>query len=154
MVLPFIPAVFNAAKKQTLAAASKERSEILAAAEEIKEWIVDIRHKIHEHPELGFECGDTAELVKATLTELGIFFYDKFFAKTGVVGRIGSGNEPFVALRADMDALPLQELYEWTHMSQNKGVMHACGHDAHTAMLLGAAKLLQERYEKKEFEVK
>ncbi|KAH7332163.1 hypothetical protein KP509_20G072700 [Ceratopteris richardii] len=141
----------SAVKQRTVIA--PESSKLWAAAQAIKQWMVDIRNKIHENPELGFECCMTSELVKATLKELGVYIYDdKGYARTGVVGRIGSGKAPFVALRADMDALPLQELYEWEHKSKVDGVMHACGHDAHTAMLLGAAKLLQERYEDKEFE--
>lgn len=129
-----------------------EKSERLAAAEGIKEWMIHIRNQIHEKPEIGFECDDTSKLVKATLKELEVYYYDdKDYAETGVIGRIGSGSAPFVALRADMDALPVQELYEWDHKSTVPGVMHACGHDAHTAMLLGAAKLLQERYQNKEF---
>ncbi|KAI5059946.1 hypothetical protein GOP47_0024366 [Adiantum capillus-veneris] len=130
-----------------------EKSKRLAAAEGIKEWMINIRNQIHKNPELTFDCYETSKLVKATLKELDVYFYDdKTYATTGVVGRIGSGSAPFVALRADMDALPLQELYEWEHKSKVDGVMHACGHDAHTSMLLGAAKLLQQRYRNKEFE--
>ena len=117
-------------------------SKILLRAHELAPALVDIRRTLHRHPELGFEERCTAALVASKLHSLGIRV-ETNVGITGVVGHIGTGG-PIVALRADMDALPIQELNQTPYASEVPGIMHACGHDAHTACLLGAATILQE----------
>jgi amidohydrolase len=106
--------------------------------------LVAIRRDIHAHPELGLEEYRTADLVARKLEEWGIEVH-RGIGKTGVVGVLRNGNgEACIGLRADMDALPILEATELPYASQNPGRMHACGHDGHTTMLLGAAKYLAD----------
>jgi amidohydrolase len=107
---------------------------------EMKDWLVDIRRTIHRHPELGFEEVETSRLVSEWLQKFGLDV-KRGMAKTGVVGLLkGSKPGKTVAIRADMDALPMDEANRVPYASQIKGKMHACGHDAHVTILLGAAK--------------
>jgi amidohydrolase len=115
---------------------------MLARAKAIEAQIIDWRRDFHRHPELGFHEFRTAGVVAETLRQMGIEVTTGV-GKTGVVGVIGDG-APVVGIRADMDALPIQEANAVPYASQNDGVMHACGHDAHTAILLGVARLLTE----------
>src|ERR1017187_4744182 len=102
------------------------------------------RRDLHAHPELGFEETRTSDLVAAKLAAFGLTVH-RGLGKTGVVGtlRAGTGTRS-VGLRADMDALPIAEGNTFDHRSTNPGKMHACGHDGHTTMLLGAARYLAE----------
>ena len=113
-------------------------------AKKISDWIIDIRRELHKHPELMYEEVKTSALVRRELDNLGIK-YQSPIAKTGVLASIGNGNGPCVALRADMDALPIHEETDVPFRSEVDGKMHACGHDCHTAMLLGAAKILKSK---------
>jgi amidohydrolase len=113
----------------------------LTDAQAIKPFIINLRRAIHSKPELGFDVHATAGLVAGTLREMGVEVQTGV-GKTGVVGYLGDGDGPTVAIRADMDALPILEDTGLDFSSTVPGKMHACGHDAHTAMLLGAARLL------------
>jgi hippurate hydrolase len=112
-------------------------------SDELFEWMKEIRRSIHQWPELGFKEEKTADLVARSLKKLGIK-HQTGIAETGVVGRLVTDeNAPTVALRADMDALPIAENTGLPFESQNSGVMHACGHDGHVAIVLGAAAILK-----------
>jgi amidohydrolase len=106
------------------------------------EEFIDVRRQLHSNPELSYKEFETSLLVQQKLAESGIAFEIK--ATTGVVGLIHGKNpgKKVIALRADMDALPIKEENEVSYKSKNEGIMHACGHDVHTAVLLGAAKIL------------
>ncbi|MCS7070814.1 MAG: amidohydrolase, partial [Anaerolinea sp.] len=121
---------------QTLSASSAVIERARAVSDQIIAW----RRDIHRHPELGFQEFRTSRLVTDELARLGLEVQTGV-ARTGVVGVLGEGR-PVIAIRADMDALPLQELNDVPYASQTAGVMHACGHDAHTAILLGVARIL------------
>lgn len=110
--------------------------------------VVAIRRQLHQHPELSFCEKETAELIKRCLASRNIEFQSDI-AGTGVVATIkGASVRPTIALRADMDALPIHETTDLPYRSVNEGVMHACGHDAHTAMLLGTAFILNDLRDK------
>ncbi len=113
---------------------------MLERARGINDQLVGWRREIHMYPELGFQETRTAALVADTLESLG-YHVQTGVGRTGVVGELGEGS-PVVAIRADMDALPIQEENEEPYASRTPGVMHACGHDAHTAIALGVATLL------------
>lgn len=120
------------------------KDKIKSLAEEYHREVVDIRRHLHAHPELSFHEYETSAYVVEVLQRMGIPYQDKV-AETGVVALIeGKEKGKIVALRADMDALPITEENEVPYKSTRKGVMHACGHDVHTASLLGAAKILHE----------
>lgn len=114
---------------------------IAAFAEEMKGW----RRHLHANPELGFDCPQTAAFIAARLREFGVDEIHEGIARTGIVAVItGTGEGPTIGLRADMDALPILEATGAEHTSTIPGKMHACGHDGHVTMLLGAAKYLAE----------
>jgi amidohydrolase len=118
--------------------------QIIPRIEEFHDDLVNWRHDIHAHPELGFEERRTSDLVAEKLAGFGCEVH-RGIGRTGVVGRLRIGNSSrSVGLRADMDALPIQEANSFTYRSRYDGRMHACGHDGHTTMLLGAARYLAE----------
>jgi len=113
---------------------------IAAFHDDLTSW----RRDIHAHPELGFEEQRTSDLVAQKLAEFG-YEVHRGIGRTGVVGRLSAGTSPrSIGLRADMDALPIEEAINLTYRSRHQGRMHACGHDGHTTMLLGAARYLAE----------
>jgi len=127
------------------------KNRIKALARELAPAFIDIRHHIHSHPELSFEEFATSAFIRQKLDEFGVN-YRADVAGTGVIALIEGKNpsKRTIAIRADMDALPIHEANNVPYKSKNEGVMHACGHDVHTTCVLGATKILQQL--KDEFE--
>ncbi|MEK7200284.1 MAG: amidohydrolase, partial [Bacteroidota bacterium] len=123
-------------------------------AKKYAEEFIEIRHHLHAHPELSYQEFETGKYVQSKLQSFGISFEVK--ATTGILGIIKGKNPDsrVIALRADLDALPIQEENKVPYQSKHAGIMHACGHDVHTAILLGAAKILNELKEEWEGSVK
>ncbi len=117
---------------------------LLSEARQMSAELIADRREIHRWPEIGFDVFRTAAFAARKLTELGADVRPNV-GRTGVVGALGKPGGPVVAIRADMDALPIQEENPVDYASLVAGCMHACGHDSHTAMLLGAARLLSRR---------
>jgi len=115
---------------------------MLKQAHAISEELIEWRRDFHMHPEIGFELQRTSKIVADELEKMG-YRVRRGVGKTGVVAELGEGGK-VIAIRADMDALPILEQNDFEYVSQNKGMMHACGHDSHTAMALGAALLLSK----------
>ncbi|RPJ25854.1 MAG: amidohydrolase [Chloroflexi bacterium] len=115
---------------------------MLKQAHAISEELIEWRRDFHMHPEIGFELQRTSQIVADELEKMG-YRVRRGVGKTGVVAEIGEGGK-VIAIRADMDALPILEQNEYEYVSQTPGAMHACGHDSHTAMALGAAFLLSK----------
>jgi len=115
---------------------------MLKQAHAISEELIEWRRDFHMHPEIGFELYRTSKIVADELEKMG-YRVKRGVGKTGVVAEIGEGGK-VIAIRADMDALPILEQNEFDYVSQTPGAMHACGHDSHTAMALGAALLLSK----------
>lgn len=139
---------------------------IINAAAEVSHRIDDIRQRIHRYPELAYEEGKTSQLIACTLSDLGIPF-EVGICQTGVIGmihgnsgvdaakhRCDSSKNRVVGLRADMDALPILEKTNHIYSSERPGLMHACGHDGHVAILLGAAMILSRLRDELEGDVK
>ena len=120
------------------------KEKIKDLSKKYSEEFIQIRHHLHQHPELSYHEFETSKFIQKKLLDFGIDF--QVLATTGVVGIIKGKNseKKVIALRADIDALPIVEQNEIDYRSQNEGVMHACGHDVHTTCLLGAAKILNE----------
>ncbi len=118
-----------------------------------KDYIIRIRRELHQYPEVGFDLPKTLEIIKRELDALGIPYTDKY-GKSSLVATLAKGRGRVIALRADIDALPVKEDTGLPFSSLNDGNMHACGHDTHCAMLLGTAKMLKSIEAELEVEVR
>lgn len=122
---------------------------LLQRATAFEAELIELRRHLHRHPELSFQEVWTAQECSQRVEALG-FKVRKGIAKTGFIADLENGDGPVIALRADMDALPIQEANDFEHRSTKPGVMHACGHDTHMTMLIGAARLLKEAHDRGE----
>ncbi|MFL0361535.1 M20 family metallopeptidase [Pseudobacillus sp. 179-B 2D1 NHS] len=129
----------------------RQMKSLAEEAEEMGQQLVEWRRRIHQYPELSFNEYKTAQFVAETLNSFKGMQVQTNVANTGVVATLTKGTGKTVAIRADMDALPIEEKTAHAFRSRHQGVMHACGHDAHTAILLGAAKLLSQKTEQDSF---
>jgi len=125
-----------------MASAPVSAASIRALIAEEMPQLVAIRHDLHAHPELGYEERRTSAVVQRELTKAGVAFKADLAGGTGVLGHLPGRTPRAVGLRADMDALPIEEQSELPYRSTTPGTMHACGHDGHTTILLGAARVL------------
>lgn len=117
--------------------------DVIKEVKKIENQIINWRRELHQIPEYDFDLYETSEYVQKKLTEFGVDY--RIAAKTGIIATIfGEDGGPTIGIRADMDALPIKEETNLPFKSKKEGYMHACGHDAHTAMLLGVAKILSE----------
>ncbi len=117
--------------------------DLLSEGKTIHQDLINIRRHIHKNPELSWQEKETSSFIQAQLDEIGVSYTTGWGGGTGVIAELGNGDKT-VALRADMDALPIEEKAAHAYKSQKQGVMHACGHDVHTTCLLGALRILKK----------
>ena len=130
------------------------KQSVIKRGKEISDYLIDIRRDLHKTPELAMEEFVTRDKIKKYLNEIGID-YIEFKHHRGIMAYIYKENaKTTIGIRGDIDALPIQEVKESEYKSQNDGVMHACGHDAHTTMLIGACRLLYEIRDKLNVNIK
>ncbi|HGE69234.1 TPA: amidohydrolase, partial [Candidatus Poribacteria bacterium] len=128
---------------------------IINDVEKIKYDLINIREYFHKHPELSFQEFKTSQKIAELLHEIGLDEIETGIAKTGVVGVLrGKDEGKTIAIRADIDALPIQEANDVPYKSQNDGVMHACGHDVHITSAIGSAMILSKVKDKLKGNVK
>ena len=127
---------------------------MLEQAQKLSAELSRLRREIHRFPELSFQETRTARIVCEELQKIGGISVKSGIGKTGIIAEIGNDDGPTIAIRADMDALPIQEINEVEYASVNEGVMHACGHDAHAATLLGVARLLKDQFSQEDLKGK
>src|SRR5690606_23461107 len=120
---------------------------IVEQANSIADKLIEWRRTFHQYPELSFQEFGTSHYIAEALQKIdGIKVETGIGVATSVIGTLTSGEGPTIAIRADIDALPIEEENETDYRSQNAGIMHACGHDAHTAILLGTAEVLAGQF--------